>query len=170
MIKITAMEEYGVRCLVRLARNGAGQPVTCANLSEAERVPPLFAEQILRRFRFGGLVTSVRGPHGGFVLARDPVTITLGEVVRLLDAGLGEDICNQFNKDGRSCGHLGGCGLRPIWHRISQRVTSALDQTSLAQLLAEETQVADEIAHQGESVAPPPSLGPLTFSIRPVQR
>ena len=169
MIKITAMEEYGVRCLVRLARNGAGQPVTCSSLAEAEHVPPLFAEQILRRFRFGGLVTSVRGPHGGYVLAKDPVTITLGEVVRLLDAGLGEDICNQFNKDGRSCGHLGGCSLRPIWQWISQRVTSALDQTSLAQLLAEETQVAYEIAHQEEFVTPPPSRRPLTFSIRPVR-
>ena len=64
MIRITAMEEYGVRCLLRLARNEDGQPITCAVLAEAEHVPPLFAEQIMRRVRFGGLVTSVRGPRG----------------------------------------------------------------------------------------------------------
>lgn len=154
MIRITAMEEYGVRCLLRLARHEDGQPINCATLAEAEHVPPLFAEQIMRRFRFGGLVTSVRGPHGGFVLAKDPVAITLGEVIRLLDPGLGEDVCNQFNKDGRSCGHLGACSLRPVWAWISERVTSALDRTSLAQLIAEETQVVQDLAHHAELHGP----------------
>ena len=104
------------------------------------------------------------------MLAKDPVTITLGEVIRLLDAGLGEDVCNQFNKDGRSCGHLGGCSLRPIWQWISERVTSALDQTSLAQLIAEETQVVQDIARHDEPRRAVAGEAPRAVLMGPVKR
>src|SRR4029077_6573632 len=83
-MKLTANEEYGLRCLVRIGYAGEGGSLTIPEMSEAEGVSPAYAAKILRVLRQGGLVKAVRGKEGGYTLARPAEQIAIGDVMDLL--------------------------------------------------------------------------------------
>jgi Rrf2 family protein len=140
MMKISTKTEYGVRCLVRLARQPAGSTVSISEITASEHVPKHYAQQILMRLRRAGFVKSTRGTEGGFELARKPSEISVGEIVRVLEGIPFHNTCDQFNRR-LDCGHLGGCGIRPMWDMISRRLWDTLDGIHLLQLMREEASV-----------------------------
>lgn len=80
-MKLGANEEYGLRCLVRLAYAGDGGSLTIPEISHAEGVSPAYAAKILRILRKGGFVKAARGKEGGYALARVPEAIVIGDVM-----------------------------------------------------------------------------------------
>ena len=80
-MKLSANEEYGLRCLVRIGYAGAGGSLTIPEMSQAEGVSPAYAAKILRGLRKGGLVKAVRGKEGGYTLARPAEQIVIGDVM-----------------------------------------------------------------------------------------
>jgi Rrf2 family protein len=90
-VRITHKVDYGIRVMVDLAEHHAdapNRPVTSAALAAREQLPPGFLGDVLRLLRTGGLVRSVRGGDGGWVLARPPEEITIADVIRVLDGAL----------------------------------------------------------------------------------
>jgi Rrf2 family protein len=118
-------------------------------IAHREKVPRHYAQQILLKLGRAGIVKSLRGIQGGFVLARLPERITLGEMLRVLEGVPFKDTCNHFNRKS-DCGHLSGCSIRPVWQIVSQRLWESLDQISLKQLLSDEKTVG----HRLESELP----------------
>ena len=155
-MKITAPEEYGVRCLLRLAR--VDDSLTIEQIADAEHLSFAYAAKLLRLLRLAGLITHRRHEGGGYVLSRPAAEIRLGEVMRALGEPLFEDpaYCERHSSpdtDG-ACVHSEGCTLRLIWQTLEQWMRRFLDRITLADLLQSQEQIAERLhAHlQSETV------------------
>jgi Rrf2 family transcriptional regulator, iron-sulfur cluster assembly transcription factor len=143
-MKITAQEEYGLRCVLQLAReqtadsDGNLEPgaVFVRDIAEREGLSVAYVEKILWTLSHSGIVESVRGPKGGYRLTRPCGEISLGEVMRAL-GGIPseEEICSQFTGNQDVCVHHDGCGLKPVWTSISDFVNSVFDRVPISTLL-----------------------------------
>lgn len=140
MMQISTKTEYGIRCLLRLARQPEGTSMSISEISLLEHVPKHYAQQILMKLRRAGLVKSTRGTEGGFALAHPSNAISIAQIVRVLEGVPFQNTCDHFNKRS-DCGHLGDCSIRPIWQVISQRLWDALDHIHLLQLIQDEKTV-----------------------------
>src|SRR2546423_2734117 len=91
MLSITSKSPYAVLALAELARAPGSDPVPIAELARRRDVPVQFLEQLFAVLRRGGVISSQRGVRGGYRFAREPTTVTVLEVVELLDGPLGRD-------------------------------------------------------------------------------
>ena len=144
-MKIAKSEDQAVRLVVRLARHGGR--MTVAELADSERLTEPTAAKLLGRLRRGGVVRAVRGCRGGYVLARPPEEIAVGEILaavgdRLLRGGA----CTPARPSDRDCPHLADCGLRPVWQYVERELARLLAAMSLADLLRSEREVRAELA------------------------
>jgi len=139
-MKITATEEYGMRCMMRLAQR-AGETVSITELAAAERIAVPFAAKVLLGLRRAGLVAATRGRNGGYRLTADPTEMTVGRILRalgkpLFDAGF----CRQHGATAQAvCSRLADCSLRPVWSHLDLLLDAFFANTTLADLLAGET-------------------------------
>lgn len=143
-MKITAQEEYGLRCLLQLAReqtnnsDGHLEPgaLFVRSIAEREGLSVAYVEKLLWTLGRSGLVESVRGPKGGYRLTRPCGEISLGEVMRVLGGIPSEaEICAQFTGNQETCVHHDDCGLKPVWTSITDFVHSVFDKVPLSALL-----------------------------------
>ena len=146
-MKITAQEEYGLRCLLQLAKAPQGQVVSVKEIAAKEGLSGANVEKLLRILAKSGLVHSVRGLKGGYVLNRPAASITLGEVVR----GLGtvettNHICSVFTGNKDACVHFSDCGIRSVWSGLTTYIQQFLDQTTLATILGKEYRVSERLS------------------------
>ncbi|MEK7405445.1 MAG: Rrf2 family transcriptional regulator [Acidobacteriota bacterium] len=131
-MKISAQEEYGIRCLLQIGRRGEGASLTIPEISEAEGISGPYVAKLMRVLRRGGLVKSVRGQSGGYVLARSLDRITLGEALAVLGGRLYDlDYCDQH-----FCVQPPDCSIRGVWRRVQTAVDEILTGTTLKDLLA----------------------------------
>jgi Rrf2 family protein len=151
-MKITAQEEYGLRCLLRLARAGEEQALTIPEIAESEKLSPPYVAKLLSVLRQAGLITSVRGRTGGYHLARPAADVRLGEVMRALGEPLFEDpaYCERHASPevGGACVHNDGCTLRVIWQTLELWMRHLLDRVTLADLLQTQEQIAERLRSQ----------------------
>ena len=146
-MKITAQEEYGLRCLLQLARTPQGQVVSVKEIAFKEGLSSAYVEKLLRILSRTGLVHSVRGLKGGYVLNRPASTVTLGEVVRALGTVQTTDhICHSFTGNQDACVHFSNCGIRSVWSGLTTYIQQFLDQTTLDSLLENEYVVSERLA------------------------
>ena len=147
-MKITAQEEYGLRCLLRLAQAELGQSLTLPEVASAEGLSVAYAAKLLAVLRQAGLIASVRGRSGGYRLARPPASIGLGSLLLVLGEPLFDEpsYCERHagsGTSGASCVHQGGCSLRPLWLTLEQWIRGTLDQITVADLLQSEGRIAE---------------------------
>jgi Rrf2 family iron-sulfur cluster assembly transcriptional regulator len=139
-LKITAQEEYGLRCILQLAREEAKGPqsslLLVRDIAEREGLSVAYVEKLLWTLSHSGIVESVRGPKGGYRLTRSCTDISVGEVMRVL-GGIPskEEICSQFTGNHDTCVHNDGCDLRPVWISITDFVHSVFDKIPISTLL-----------------------------------
>lgn len=146
-MKITAQEEYGLRCLLQLARAPQHHVVRVKDVAEKEGLSHAYVEKLLRLLARAGLVHSVRGMRGGYVLNRPASSVTLGEVVRALGmVQTTNHICQHFTGNQRVCVHFNDCGIRSVWSGLTTYIQNFLDQTMLADLFESEYAVSDRLA------------------------
>src|SRR5438477_404525 len=121
-MKITAQEEYGLRCLLRLAHAHGEHPLTIPEVAAAENLSEAYVAKLLSVLRQAGLIESVRGRTGGYYLARPPRDIRLGAVMNALGEPLFEDpgYCERHAgpETKGPCVHQDGCSLRALWHAL----------------------------------------------------
>ncbi|HVO33259.1 MAG TPA: Rrf2 family transcriptional regulator [Elusimicrobiota bacterium] len=144
-MKISTRTEYGLRCLLVLAKEPIGASLSISQIAKQEQLPKQYVQQILLRLSRSGFVRSIRGTQGGFTLAKTAKQISVGAVLRILEGIPFQNTCNHFNKRS-NCGHLSGCGIRPVWEIISQRLWEALDHIYLDRLIADEKTVGQTLA------------------------
>ena len=143
-MKITAQEEYGLRCLLQLARTPQGQIVSVKEIAAKEGLSSAYGEKLLRLLAKAGLVHSVRGIKGGYVLNRPAASITLGEVVRAMGKMESTNhICTSYTGQKDACVHFSDCGIRSVWSGLTTYIQSFLDQTTLSSLLDSEYTVSE---------------------------
>jgi Rrf2 family protein len=146
-MKISAQEEYGLRCILQLARSGPGSVVTVKEIAQKEALSTAYVEKLLRMLAKTGLVHSLRGIKGGYTLNRPPSQVTLGEVVRAMGQIPSTDhICNQFTGTRQECIHFSNCGIRSVWSGLTTYIQNFLDHTTLDSLLGDEFVVSNRLA------------------------
>jgi Rrf2 family transcriptional regulator, iron-sulfur cluster assembly transcription factor len=142
-MKITAMEEYGLRCLLRVAEQGDDGAIPAPTIAEQEGLSLSYTQKILRVLTKGGLVDSRRGVQGGYFLARSAEEITVGDAIRVLGGMFQvEEICERHTGELEACARRCNCRIRPVWAHISSFVVATLDGISLAVLMNDATAVA----------------------------
>ena len=138
--------EYGVRLMVELGRRAGSrapeeaEPVALAIVAEAELLPLSYLEHLVAKLRQAGLVSSVRGAHGGYRLARPASEIAMLDVVEALEGPVAPMECFHIEREGRVlCSHETdgdrACATKLLWTRVHGGVTKALSGTSLAELV-----------------------------------
>lgn len=138
-MQLLAQEEYGLRCLLELARHDA-RPRTIQQIAEAEGLSPDYAAKLLRELRRGGLVESTRGAAGGYRLARGAGAITAWDAVAALGGSLfPDDFCACHAGRAPCCVRSSDCALRAIWRAADGAVRGVLSGVTLADLVASES-------------------------------
>lgn len=139
-MKLSAQEEYGLRCLLRVAGAGEGQSVTIPAIGQAEALSIPYVAKLMRLLRRGKFVKSVRGQTGGYTLARRPDDIPVAEVLAFLGGRLFEPgFCDQFTGLKRTCTHSIDCSIRSLWRAVQAAVDGILAQITLNDLLQKES-------------------------------
>src|SRR5918912_2476972 len=137
-MKVSAQEEYGLRCLVQLARLKEGESLTLAQIAEREGISVANAGKLLWILSKAGLVQSQRGNKGGYYLARPASEIYLSEILRVMDEEEISGHCKSYTGVLDECVHTSDCGIRPIIVSIHEIVQETLSKVTLAQLVGSE--------------------------------
>ena len=155
-MKVSAQEEYGLRCLVQLAHLRGGESLTLAQIAKREGISVANAGKLLWILSKAGLVQSTRGTKGGYQLARSAHEIRLSEVIKVLDADEVAGHCKSYTGVLDVCVHTSDCGIRPVILGLHEIVQNALSEVTLAQLVGTEANV-DATLHQIQRMQSRPS-------------
>ena len=150
-MKISAQEEYGLRCLVQLASLGDGESLTLPQIAEREGISPANAGKLMWLLNKAGFVSATRGTKGGYSLSRLPEEIKLNEVIKILEQDEIDNHCESYKGVMEKCVHKGDCGIRPVIVGLHEIVQNALAHITLAQLIGPEAQV-DATFHQIQGI------------------
>ena len=136
-MRLTTKGRYGVRAMVALALHYGEGPVSVRYISEREDLSLDYLEQLFIKLRRKGLVKSIRGSRGGFLLARPPSKIKIGDIIKSIEEPLGLIPCIESWEKCRTCPRYEGCTIRVLWKKIGSRIIDILDSTTLKDLCAE---------------------------------
>jgi Rrf2 family iron-sulfur cluster assembly transcriptional regulator len=140
-MKISAQEEYGLRCLVQLANLTDGESLTLPQIAEREGISTANAGKLMWLLNKAGFVNSTRGTKGGYFLSRPASEIRLSEIIKVLDEDVLNKHCENYTGVLDTCVHKGDCGIRPVIVGLHEIVEHALSQITLAQLVGNEQSV-----------------------------
>jgi Rrf2 family protein len=142
-MKLSAQEEYGLRCLVRLGREGEGASLTISELSQREGISAPNVAKLMRVLRRGGYVLSTRGKEGGYTLSRPTEEINLGAALAVLGGRLYDPaFCERHSGVEQLCTHMPDCSIRSVWRLVQGAVDQVLGRLSLRDLLCSEEQMS----------------------------
>jgi Rrf2 family cysteine metabolism transcriptional repressor len=135
-IAFSTKGEYGVRLMVQLGRHVGKGPASLAEIAAEEDLPRAYLEQLVVNLREAGLVTSTRGAHGGYELARPAETISMAEVLRALEGPIAPMMCASDDPEHATvCDRSSRCTVNVLWVRVRDAVAGALDSMTLADLV-----------------------------------
>ena len=141
-MKLSSQEEYGLRCLLRVGREGTTGSTSISELSRAEGISEPNVAKMMRILRRAGFVTSTRGQSGGYSLSRPAEEIGLGQVLATLGGRLYEPaFCDGHSGLERLCTHMPDCSIRSVWRMVQQAVDQLLGKLTLKDLLKTEPEM-----------------------------
>lgn len=134
-MKISAKDEYGLRILLRIAKQSDSEGMSISRLSNAEGLSEPYVAKITRMLRLSGFVQSTRGNRGGYILSRPADQIRISDVLHALDGTLYYDsFCNDHSGTEAFCTNSVGCSVKSLWRMLQQKVDQILDGITLADL------------------------------------
>lgn len=134
-MKFSAQEEFGLRCMLALAREGENGFLTIPVIAKAEGLTQSHVAKLLAVLRKSGFVNSYRGQQGGYTLSRPAAQISVAELLAALGGRLTHDhFCVRFTGQSEECVHTDDCTLLPLWLRIQEAVDGALKGVTLHDL------------------------------------
>lgn len=140
-MKLTTKTRYGVRALFDMAYNAGTLPVQVKDISRRQAISPRYLEQIFQDLKKSGLLTSKRGPQGGYCLARPPAEITLMEIVSATEGELSLVDCTcegqRSRKEDSACEMDGRCVAQSVWREAGKRMSEYFSSVTLKDLCDE---------------------------------
>ena len=131
-LKLSTKGRYGLRALIDLAQYSGETPVSITSISDRQNISERYLEQLMSMLKKGGLVKSLRGAGGGYVLARDASDISVGDILRALEGSLDPVECSGLNPE-EGCQIADSCVTKYVWQSINRTV----DEIMLDQLVQE---------------------------------
>jgi Rrf2 family transcriptional regulator, cysteine metabolism repressor len=154
-MRLTRGSDYGAHAVIELASCYGQGPLQCAEIAARQKIPEAYLDQLLSILRRVGIVRSVRGPHGGHELARDPRQLTLGEVVTALE---GPVVPQEFvhAPDGEDTDWWTACAVRNAWHAAAEASQHVLDSITIQELVEQQLLIR---RHRQAQAAPAVGIG-----------
>ena len=135
-MKFSTQEEYGLRCLIQIAKQGADDALTIQEIGRREGLTTPHVAKLLMILRKTGFIKSTRGQSGGYTIARDPRTILVGEALAALGGKLYDDrFCERHVGTHDVCSHSVGCSVRDLWEDVQTAIDSVVNRITLADLI-----------------------------------
>jgi len=131
-MKISTKGRYALRLMLDIALTSSGQPVPLRDVAERQDISDKYLEQIVTQLSRAGLVRSVRGAGGGYLLTRAPEEYTVGEILRVLEGSLAPVVCAE---EGCICDRIDQCVTVEVWTKIRQAVNQVVDGMTLGDLV-----------------------------------
>lgn len=141
-MKLSTKGRYGLRAVLDLAINSKDDVVPLSEIALRQNISISYLEQLISKLRKAGIVNSIRGAQGGYQLARDPKTLSVGEVLRVLEGSLDPVECAEITGEGDGCGASDNCVTKHVWMRISDSINKAVDTLMLSELIEESNRVS----------------------------
>ena len=135
-MKLSTKGRYGLRALIDLAQYSGEAPVSITSISARQELSERYLEQLMSMLKKAGLVKSIRGAGGGYVLAKDMAEISVGDVLRALEGSLEPVECAGLEPDG-GCKAADYCETKYVWQRINDSISRTVDEIRLDQLVEE---------------------------------
>lgn len=129
-MRLSTRSEYGLRAMAALAQRSAGAPVPLRTLASSEGISEPYLEQIFISLKKAGMVHSVRGARGGYLLSRPPERIQVGELLEVLEGDLAPYDCVADPE--HDCDKLDGCRTRKLWMKMHRSVVDSMNEVTLA--------------------------------------
>ncbi len=138
-MKVSTKSRYGLAAMVDLAEQYGKGPVALRSVAARQQVSEHYLEQLMSSLRRAGFVRSVRGAQGGYVLAKEPNTISVGEIVRAMEGPIAPVDCLLAERGEQNpyCDKTCDCIRRNIWQKMGDSINDTLDSISLASLCRE---------------------------------
>jgi len=138
-MQLLASEEYGLRCLLRVASAPDAAPIAISAIARAEGLSPEYTAKLMRELRLGGLVASVRGAEGGYRLARPAREISVWSALRVLGGEFfPERFCACHGGQREHCVRASDCSIRALWRTLKRALQATLERISLEDLRRDE--------------------------------
>jgi Rrf2 family protein len=142
-MKLSTKGRYAVRSMVDLARHAREGPVTREEIAVRQEISADYLARLFSKLVKEGLISSVKGPGGGYVLARSAAAISAGDIIRAVDESLVPVYC--VNTDvSESCRRRDGCVTHLLWERLGEKITALLDSVTLEELCEQAQQIETE--------------------------
>ena len=138
-MQLLASEEYGLRCLLRVAGAEHDGPVSISQIAQAEGLSPEYTAKLMRELRLGDLVRSVRGADGGYRLSRSASEISVWSTLSVLGGDFfSERFCDCHPGQRPCCVRSRDCSLRALWRAVQETLRETLERVSLEDLRRDE--------------------------------
>ena len=153
-MKFSTTEEYGIRCLIRIAKfHAVGKTLTIPEISRAEGISQHNTAKILRQLRLGGFLDSERGQSGGYSLTKEPGEIKIREVMNVLGGRLFDSsFCDSHSGTSDICTHTIDCSVRSLWKIIQDAVDTVVKDMTLKDLIGSENETLERFTENIEFV------------------
>lgn len=151
-MKFSAQEEYGLRCMIQIAKFGSDGSLTIPEIARVEGLSQTHVAKLLMILRKDGFITSTRGQTGGYALARPAGEINVGEILACLGGKLYDDeFCSKHAGQFSICKHAVDCSVKSLWQVIQGAVDHVLNDLTLADMISK----GDAISNVTFMSAPP---------------
>jgi len=135
-LRLSTRGHYGLKAMFDLAQNYGSSPIPLKAVAQRQNLSEHYLEQLIAMLRKAGLVNGVRGAQGGYVLAREPSKINVGDVIRALEGPIAPVYCVSEENPG-ACDEADNCITRTVWARVRDGIAAVMDAISLADLCRE---------------------------------
>jgi Rrf2 family protein len=138
-MKFSSQEEYGLRCLLRVAKEGGEKGLTIPEISKAEGITTHNTAKILRVLRLGGFLASSRGQIGGYTLSRPSDKIQVSDILNTLGGKLFDaEFCNTHSGEMKICTNSIDCSIRSLWQMLQNAIDGVMKNITLKDLISSE--------------------------------
>jgi Rrf2 family cysteine metabolism transcriptional repressor len=133
-MKLSTKGRYGVKAMFDLALNAGDTPLPLKSIAERQDISEPYLEQLISTLRKSGLVKSVRGAQGGYLLAHTPDQITVGSIIRSLEGSMAPTECVAEGEES-TCEKAECCVTRGVWEKIRQSIDDVIDSITLQDMI-----------------------------------
>ncbi|WP_163194008.1 RrF2 family transcriptional regulator [Clostridium thermarum] len=139
-MKLSTRGRYGIKAMVDLAVHYGDEPISIKSISERQGISEYYLEQLFAPLRKAGLIKSIRGAQGGYILTRSPKEITVADIFKVLEGPVEISEC----LDGLVCSNEDYCATRLLWEKIKLSIDSVLETTTLWDIVDNYNKIKDK--------------------------
>lgn len=136
-MKLSTKGRYGLRAIVDLAVYSEEQPVSIREIAKRQNISVRYLEQLLSKLKKAGMIKSVRGAQGGYLLAKPPEDVSVGDVLRALEGDLIAVDCAELMDGSEECSGSRYCVTKTVWKKVNDNIQQTVDAILLSELIEE---------------------------------